>query len=254
MGVSIIDLLMLFTLQNLFTDNQLRVNGNSIPASFSMLTEVIRDASLLSRVRTIVEKHRLDSPPGTLDFDFEKLCSDPLLQSIYAETLRLRVASFIFRGPERTDFRLKQWLIPKDAVILISGYAAQMDKEAWEGSDRHPVEEFYAGRFLQYPKNDATDQNGGGVSEETLGSQSPNFSLEGRASNWIPYGGGQRMCPGRHFNKLEMISSLAIMLTLFDIELIDRNGNIPESDMNGYGFGALWPKGKTPVRIRNRVL
>lgn len=53
------------------------------------------------------------------------------------------------------------------------------------------------------------------------------------------------MCPDRHFNKLEMISSLAIMLTLFDIELIDRNGNILESDMNGYGFGALWPKVKT---------
>ena len=50
------------------------------------------------------------------------------------------------------------------------------------------------------------------------------------------------MCPGRHFAKQEMISSLATMLTLFDIEIVDSNGKISDNDLVGYGFGALWPK------------
>lgn len=52
------------------------------------------------------------------------------------------------------------------------------------------------------------------------------------------------MCLGRHFAKQEIISSRALMLALFHIELVDEAGKIPYDDMEGFGCGALWPKGK----------
>lgn len=207
-----------------------------------MVAEVIRDPTLLAKVRSIIAECRLESDPGSLAFDFARLCNEPLLQSVYAETLRLHVASFLFRGPDRKDFNLRGWCIPRDAPMLISSYNAQMDPQVWAPKGKphaRPVEEFYAERFLE-------------VSEDGAVPESPEFSLKGRASSWIPYGGGQRMCPGRHFAKQEMISSLAIMLTLFDIETLDPDNRIPADDMLGFGFGALWPKGPMPVRMRRR--
>jgi cytochrome P450 len=219
-----------------------RANGNSIPSAFWMVAEVIRDPQLLSKVRSIVAQCHTESEPGSLVFDFGRLCNDPLLQSIYAETLRLHIASFLSRGPDRKDFNLKGWRIPRDATMLISSYNAQMDPQVWSRKDNphsRPVNEFCAERFLELPKESTAPSN-------------PGFSLKGRANAWIPYGGGARMCPGRHFAKQEMISSLAIMLTLFDIEVVDPSNGIPANDMAGFGFGALCPKGAMPVRMRRR--
>ena len=201
----------------------------------------MRDSQLLTRVRLIIAKHQIESPRGNLDFHWASLCSEPLLQSVYAETLRLHVAIFVLRSSDRNDVDIGGWRIPRNAAILVSGYNAQMATDGWITKDdprAKPVSEFWAERFLQdsTPKGD------------------PTFSLKDRASAWLPYGGGQRTCPGRHFAKLEMISSLAIMLTLFDIEIFDGTSRIPANDMKGFGFGTLWPKGKMPVRIRRREI
>ena len=204
-----------------------------------MLAEIIRDSQLVIRIRRTVAKHRIESPHGTLDFDWASLCSEPLLQSVYAETLRLHVAIFILRSSDRKDVDIGGYQIPRSAAILVSGYHAQMAADDWvtkDDPDVKPVSEFWAERFLQ----DSTP--GGDVT----------FSLKGRASTWLPYGGGHRQCPGRHFTKLEMISSIAIMLTLFDIEILDVASKIPTNDTTGFGFGTLWPKEKMPVQIRRR--
>ncbi len=236
-----------------------------------MVAEVIRDPELLSRVRCAVDSYRVDSRDGKLGFEYVKLCDDPLLQSVYAETLRLHVASYLMRGPALADLNLRGWRIPKDAIMLISSYNAQNDPSAWCTSDKwpyQPVEGFWSERFLEHPRSKTmaavpssiTDQStleehqhpNSTPSTRDAGHGALEFPLKGRSGNWIPYGGGQRMCPGRHFAKQEMISSLAVMLTLFDIELIDEADRIPQNDMGGFGFGALWPKTATPIRMRLR--
>lgn len=206
-----------------------------------MLAEVLRDPQLLTRIRSAIAKNRFDSPHGTLDFDWASLCREPLLQSVYAETLRLHIAIFVLRSSDRNEVDIKGWRIPRSAPILVSGYNAQMAPEDWIPKDHphvKPVNEFWAEQFLQSSRPE----------EDTV------FSLKDRAGNWLPYGGGQRICPGRHFAKLELISSLAIMLTLFDIEISDKSCRIPSNDMVGFGFGTLWPKETMPVRIRRRRL
>ena len=62
----------------------------------------------------------------------------------------LRVASFLFCSSDQKDFRLGgKRLIPKDAVMLILGYHAQLDPDLWEeGDGARPVEEFWPSASL----------------------------------------------------------------------------------------------------------
>ena len=212
-----------------------------------MLIEILQRPSLLLEVKSIIASHRIQlSDSGSLAFDWRGLCNDALLQSIYAETMRTRVASFVFRSPDRHEFRLGHYTIPRDAVMLVSGWHAQMDKEEWETGSNHPVEEFWPERFLEGGEagSNAGQDNATSVKQSK-------FSIEKYAASWLPYGGGQRMCPGRHFNKQEMICGLVAMLSIFDIELTSSQ-SVPKCDMRGFGFGALLPDCKTPVRIRKK--
>ncbi|MCJ1245722.1 hypothetical protein MMC30_002926 [Trapelia coarctata] len=218
-------------------------NGNSITASFWMIAEIIKDPTLLSKVRVIADNCRIPSPFGKLNFDFETLFNHPLLQSIYAETLRLRVASFILRVPDHQTVTLKGWIIPNDAPLMVSSYHAQMNKEIWS-TTAHPATEFWAERFLVYPVRSP---------EKKLTTSAPKFSLEGRTDHWLPFGGGHRMCSGRYFAKQEMIAGTAIMLSTFDIELLNKGGKVPGCRAEGFGFGTLSPDGETPVRMRRRA-
>ena len=164
----------------------------------------------------------------------------PLLQSVYAETLRLHVASFL--ASDRKDFDLNGWRIPRDAPILVSGFDAQMDPDVWTPNDEphcRPVHEFWLEGFL------------GASTAESKGT-APEFLFKGLGNSWLPYEGGNNMCPRRHLAKQEMRSSLALVLTLFDIEIVDPKGKIPDNNLVGCGYGALWPKQPMPVRVRRR--
>ncbi len=128
----------------------------------------------------------------------------------------------------------------------------------------HPLHTFWADRFLIYP-NDPTsgplrkelaDEQGNRYCDHALAEKSseegPRFSMEGVAGGWIPYGGGQRMCPGRHFAKQEIIGTLAMLLTHYDIELRMPKNSVPECDMGYFPFGGLPPTIKIPFRMRQR--
>lgn len=170
------------------------------------------------------------------------------------------------RGPY-ADYGLGGWRIPKDAVMLMSSYNAQTDSRNWSRSDEptpRRVNQFWAERFLVFPASSAhigipspapdelPSHDRIGSIQSTTKSTIPEFSLKGRSTHWFPYGGGPRMCPGRQFAKQEIISTLAIMLTLFDIEPAEGTGIKAKNNMEGFGFGALWPDRNTPIRIGRR--
>ena len=85
------------------------------------------------------------------------------------------------------------------------------------------------------------------------GKNGPFFSTKGLGGGWTPYGGGPAMCPGRHFAKNEMIGGLAVVLTLFDIELDVPEGFKPRQELSFYGQGGLPIKDKVLFRIRRRA-
>lgn len=82
--------------------------------------------------------------------------------------------------------------------------------------------------------------------------RTPQFSLNGLAGGWIPYGAGEFMCPGRHLAKQEMIGSFAIFLANYEVELKVPEGWVPKSDTSFFATGTLPPLGEIPFRIRRR--
>jgi Cytochrome P450 len=294
------------------------MNANSIPASAWMLLEILSSPTLESRVRAELAASLITpSIPSSSttarkanivpSYDVVKLCASPLLQSIYAETLRLRVAIMGTRLVISPSLSLSTWQFQHGDILAYVSSLAALDPTVWSTGredDPHPLTEFWADRFLVYPldrdsgpllrqsrnrkargaKTSSLDPGAGAGArqdpnlnapasaptkepiptekstekshiqeqqQQQQQQQQPQFSLEGLAASWIPYGGGVRLCPGRHFAKQEMLVSAAVWLTAYEVEL--RPGEKYEVDKDYYGFGTMPPKGKIAARIRRRM-
>ncbi len=244
-------------------------NTNAIPSLTWFIYEICRDPALLSRVQKEIEACRNTSPASNQpSLDINRLCSQPLLQSIYAETLRLRVALMVTRTPEQEEFKVGEWTFPPGRVIVLSSRSGAMNPNVWNAGtpeDPHPLDAFWADRFLIYPNdpmsgplrkdpmNIKNHRLSRLTSEEKLAETGPSFSMEGVAGGWIPYGGGQRMCPGRHFAKQEIIGTLATLVEHFEIKLKEpKDGIEPECDMRYFPFGGLPPTKQIPFSLRRR--
>ncbi|PVH94040.1 cytochrome P450, partial [Periconia macrospinosa] len=208
---------------------------NVIPASFWFLFEILNSKQLLERARTDIES----SKTATGSIDPTKMVNAPLLQSIYAEVLRLHTASLLSRTSKQ-EHRLDGWIIPKSQAVMISTQVEHRS-QYWNTVDsntgtHHPPSAFFAERFL------VKDESG-----------NEKFSLDGKQGRWIPYGMGEHMCPGRNFAKFEMMLVFAVVMDKFEIELRSPEGWTPDDDLKRYGFGALMPKQKVGFRIRERV-
>lgn len=220
------------------------------------MIEILRDPQLNQEVQS--KLHGANEQAGNqrgdvAKFNATKVVEDPLLQSIYAETLRLRVASLVVREAAQCTFSFRGWQILKDKTILVSSHTEAMNKEVWNTGPHNarPLDKFWHSRFLvdptvpgSGPLRDPKKRNTN--SDGKLGS--PYFSMDGVAGSWIPYGGGRSLCPGRHFAKRQVILTAAVFLSKFDIMLSDEAE--PEVDMRHFGFGTMPPRHKIPCQIR----
>lgn len=232
-------------------------NANSVTASVWMLLQSAQDTALAMRVcqciQTTVINYSSDAS-HTPHFDLGKLLSDDLLQSIYAETLRVRFAALVIRQPTTDNFSFRGWHIKKHEVLSLSTYNQAMDPTVWNSggpNDPHPLMSFWSDRFIVKPDDaDSGPLKGPRRRSQHRRDDKPYFSMEGLASSWIPYGGGRSHCPGRHFAKREMMLTTALFLHTLDIEIT----TMPEMDLRLFGFGSVPIKGKVPCRIRRRQM
>lgn len=240
-----------------------RVNANAIPAGMWIILDILLDKDLKDRVMAEMQHSFIDK---SLSFDIEKLCSGPLINSIYLETLRLRVASPVGRTPIIPNLKFGKWQFKQGVGMLSSSWVGGHDPDFWNighvkpgGTEEHPVESFWAERFLVY-QNDPTS---GPVRPATSADKPTKRSsgddrkarstLDGTQGYWYPYGGGTRMCPGRFFAKQELIAAAAVALRAFDIELVDPEAaSKVRPNMDYFPFGTIPPKGKVAVRMRRR--
>ena len=189
-------------------------------------------------------------------YSISALCGVPLLQSLYAETLRLYVSNYILRSPME-DLDVRRWRIKRGEVVAMMSYAMHRDKFVYNtGSDEspRPLHEFWADRFLVPCKNRSkTDLASPGNSTCRTPADPDgalhDFSMEGLDGAWMPFGGGSNMCPGRHLAKQEMLLETALLLGNFEVDL---TGPPVRPDYRFFGSGVVGAIGKTSFKIRRR--
>ncbi|THC96030.1 hypothetical protein EYZ11_004490 [Aspergillus tanneri] len=214
-------------------------NANAVRAVFWYIFESLKDLDLQKCLKVELQDCL---KPDAGDFDVAKFSTKPLLQSTYAEVLRLRVTTTMTRTNENADFKLgPDYTISKNMTMTIFSSITAHNKEAWGAmrpeSVTKPLEEFWPERFLVQKYNN----------------KNPAFSVEGLTECWMPYGGGQRMCPGRHFAKNEIIGTLGLLLDLFECELVDiQEAQRVKADKRWVPYGTLPPTRKVAVRMRRR--
>ncbi|OTB09271.1 hypothetical protein M426DRAFT_7286 [Hypoxylon sp. CI-4A] len=213
-------------------------NTNAIISSFWITLEVFRDAALLRAVREEVQSCIDARPDSEVPFNIAKLLQQPLLQAVFAENLRLRVHGFLIRRLALGDIRINNWTFQRNHWCIASSTPASMDPDFWCTGENsgHPINEFWPGRFLR--KDPETKEL--------------SFSLAGTQGSWVPFGGGPHACPGRIFTKRQNILALALMVTLYDCEVLaDKSAMELKSGI--YPLGTIPPQGKVPVMMRRRA-
>ncbi|RYC55256.1 hypothetical protein CHU98_g10948 [Xylaria longipes] len=236
--------------------------GNVTNSTFWFIFEACKDCELLGQLMSEVSESRLEHPRT---FDIKKLTSQPSLQSVYAEVLRLYVASGIARVVLHTDIDTAGYRIPKNSYIAMYSRSMAFDHRAWLLAGRQsgrPLVEFDPSRFLvdttwKRPSHnnrgsEASREPGVPIEAPDSSKRKRRFSMEGLLGLWIPYGGGDHVCPGRHFAKHEILMTFAAMLSEFDIQLEHPKSKGTLPNMKYATFGALPPASKVPFRIRRR--
>ncbi|KAI2463060.1 cytochrome P450 [Annulohypoxylon bovei var. microspora] len=224
---------------------------NSITSASWAIFEIFRDPELLASIRVEVDACAFTGADGRIRFHIDQLLRLPILQAVYAETLRLRMDFYIIRMPDRVDMNIKDWIIPRRKVIVTPTTVAHMDSKTWNTglNNEHPVDQFWIGRFLKSPPKSAHSIN----TQTPHDPASPTFSIKEFEGSWIPYGGGPRQCPGRHFAKRQILLTTALMVSLFDCEILNEGKDVQgDSTLKGFGSGVSYPSAKVPVKIRHR--
>ncbi|TAQ84954.1 hypothetical protein B7494_g6726 [Chlorociboria aeruginascens] len=204
---------------------------NAVSAATLAVFHIYRDLSLLARLRTELAAH-FDPPSSFEQADPKLLLKLPLLSAVYAETLRLYVKVFFMASSPHDNVGLGKWRLPRGATAVVSSGISHMDKGFWnDGGGKHPLDEFWADRFLIDPADPSSGplrsnkiRSAGNRGGDRSGK--PYFSTEGLDGLWIPYGGGPSICPGRFLAKNAVFFTCALLVTEFDIEPLNDSFEI----------------------------
>ncbi|KAM4066415.1 cytochrome p450 [Hirsutella rhossiliensis] len=198
--------------------------ANAIPSATLSAFHIFKDPELLVRIRNAVDKHL--GSRSFAELDIKELTKEPLLSSVYAETLRLYIIVYATVTSPHEDASLGRWLLPKNSLGVLNSGLSHMDTEFWNTKNgNYPVETFWAERFCVDPG----DSSSGPIRSECRKSMNlpdpvrskdgkPFISTRGLEGSWFPYGGGRIICPGRVFAKSLMIFTWALLANEFDVE------------------------------------
>ncbi|KAF2846617.1 cytochrome P450 [Plenodomus tracheiphilus IPT5] len=224
---------------------------NVVPSTLIMAVQAICDPCLLQELRAAMDERCFDQ---TTTISHEELTKIPILASLYAETLRFGVQIHIPRDAPHHTVQIGKSILPKNSFIMMNTWLAHSDAEAWNTqSGRRPLDQFWPHRFLVYADDPCSGPCKNTAWREGLDFDNKKavFSTDGLQGAWIPYGSGHHACPGRLLAKRIMLHTVALLVRLYDVEILPGN-KIPEFASPRFGFGVKKLAHHAPFRIRQR--
>lgn len=216
----------------------------------------------------IAEMRNAQTGPATLDMP--NLLVQPHLKSLLLETYRWATASPGVRVLQH-DTELGGYTLKTGGMIYIHTRSLQTDEQIWTSSDKSiRASDFEATRFLdtnessyeadRVAESAEAEKNylnsGKTISKPKntdIFSGAKDKDTQERMQALRPFGGGQTLCPGRHFASNEILAGLTAMLLKLEFEVdqasLENNG-FPKTDMRKQG--GLFPDRKFMVRVRRR--
>ncbi|KAM4687639.1 cytochrome P450 7A1 [Discoglossus pictus] len=214
--------------------------ANTLPATFWSVFYLLGCPRALKaaseEVQQVLEKasQKVSSDGKYIYLNRHHLDDMPVLDSIIKESMRLSSASLNIRVA-KNNFALqldsnKTYNIRKDDIVAFYPQMVHLSPEVYED----PLT-FKHDRYL--------DENG---KEKT------NFFLGGRKLKYyyVPFGSGKTKCPGRHFAVHEIKQLLALLISYFDMELVEKNVKSPPLDQSRAGLGILQPTHDVEFRYK----
>ncbi|KAM9302784.1 7-alpha-hydroxycholest-4-en-3-one 12-alpha-hydroxylase [Morus bassanus] len=216
--------------------------GNAGPTAFWLLFYLMKHPEAMKAVRDEVDKVSKEngqevkrgSPPVNITRDM--LNQTPFLDSALEETLRLVAAPILIRAvlqdtSLKTSSGMQYTLRKGDRLALFPHISVQMNPEI------HPEpHEFKYDRFV----------NPDGTKKD--------FYKDGKRLKYfnMPWGAGVSICPGRFFASAEIKLFVFLMLSHYDLELVNKEEEIPVIDVSRWGFGTMHPVHDVRFRYRLR--
>lgn len=182
---------------------------NTLPSAFWLLYYIYKDEKLLEDLRTevatIVQPNEFASGVVARTIpvaDLKTRC--PLLNSTWLEILRHHADGSSFREVTADTILDQRYLLKKGNVVQMPAIVIHNDVSVW-GPD---AAQFNAYRFLA---DDDTKSEKPDAESDQRRRQAKSVPGAFRA-----FGGGQTLCPGRHFVTTELLSLTAMMIMRFD--------------------------------------
>ena len=143
-----------------------------------MMMELIQDQEAFKMVREELKGTLATDPETGLPcLDPQKVIALPILQSVYTETLRMHMSMNVTREVlEPTLF--EGYVLEKGAIVQGPTEVIHYDEKHW-GTEGHPASEFWALRHIKWAE---------GKEEGGEATKVPQFTMAGRAAEFIPYG------------------------------------------------------------------
>lgn len=234
--------------------------GNAVPSLYWLIGLIFSKPGLLLQIREEAQRSMNVATPekvwendggpggkrriGVSSKHVQKSC--PLLYSCYRETLRYISLLTSPRLVTEDTMLSDKYLLRKGSIVQIAGGVIHYDERIW-GAD---AASFNPYRFLNPGGETAADVSGGQTEQRRTalpipkGVPSPAFRA---------FGGGNVICPGRHFAQSELMTTAAVMALGFDISGPDGGTlKIPDKDDMRIPLSVMKPVHDPQVVITRR--
>jgi cytochrome P450 len=226
-------------------------NSNAPPVAFWFIYEALKSPSLHAQ---IMRELRANVDPSHVAYDFMHLTTRPILQSLHAETARYYSATVTVRVVTSSSFALDdKFSIDKGTLLFIYNKFTGIFTPGWTLAGRQltlkSLDEFWPERFLVVSNSSSKDHDHG----NSDGNENKvRFNDSNLTGSWTSFGGGEHLCPGRHFARNIGIVTLAVLLGEFECELV--GGEVERPGVRETAFGKMVPERKVRARLRRRNL